>query len=214
MFNQETMLYQPQVLNREGFELLLVRFSQKDRARVMFAYDRVKEWHRGQWRRDGGRYFEHPKAVAAILLMLGITDADTIIAALCHDVKEDCSVTLEQIESEFGTAVARIVDLVSKEAGPGFSEDVYFATLTASGEPRAWLVKLADRLHNLATLTLDPDRIEWCNTKKIEQVEETRAKVLPLAVKLCATRGYRSYGKWFRTQLDLWCVQRWAEVYG
>jgi (p)ppGpp synthase/HD superfamily hydrolase len=202
-------LYQPTALNRAAFTGLLVDFSQEDVDRILDAYSFAKEAHRGQWRRSGVRYFEHPKAVAAILLQLEVRDADTICAALLHDVVEDCGVTLSQIEIRFGIQVERCVRLVSKN---GLTETKYFARLVRANEPGAWKVKLADRLHNLSTLTNDPSKQAWCNQKKLEQVSETRTSVMAIAALLRACSGNQMFGAWFQDQLELWCAQRWNEV--
>jgi GTP pyrophosphokinase len=207
--NESCVLYFPSPLNHAQFSELLAGFSPEDAERVMNAYEFAKEAHRGQWRRDGVRYFEHPKAVAAILLQLGVRDADTICAALLHDVVEDCSVALSQIEARFGARVARLVKLVTKT---GLSERKYFARLVYANEPGAWEVKLADRLHNLSTLTSDPGNQAWCNQKKLEQVFETRSSVMTIAALLRACSGNQQFGVWFQYQLELWCVQRWNEV--
>lgn len=84
--NESSVLYFPSTLNRAEFSELLAGFSPEDAERVMNAYEFAKQAHRGQWRRDGERYFEHPKAVAAILLKLGVSDADIIISHSqpCH----------------------------------------------------------------------------------------------------------------------------------
>ena len=68
------------------------------------------------------------------------------------------------------------------------------------------------RTHNLATLTDDPVRQEWCNLKKVEQVQETIARVMPVTAVLCAGSAYRELGVWFQEQLVGWCAQRCAEV--
>jgi hypothetical protein len=207
--NESRVLYFPSPLNHAQFSELLAGFSPEDVGRILDAYAFAKEAHRGQWRRSGVRYFEHPKAVAAILLQLGVRDPDTICAALLHDVVEDCGVTVSQIETRFGIQVARCVRLVSKT---GLTEAQYFARLVRANEPGAWKVKLADRLHNLSTLTDDPSKQAWCNQKKLEQVIETRTSVMDIAALLRACSGNQMFGAWFQNQLELWCAQRSNEV--
>lgn len=154
-------------IGREDFENM-IKFSlaPTEFRRVMRAYQLSKHGHKGQSRESGERYFEHPKAVAVILIReLRILDADTIITALLHDIQEDSFIlTWEDIEDVFGKDIVRYVRAVTKEPGKD-----YFENLLRAPTP-ALFVKLADRLHNLRTL-------EDCRPeKKIKQVKETREK--------------------------------------
>ena len=80
---------------------------------IRAAYDFAAECHSGQKRLSGDPYIVHPLAAATILADLYL-DPDTIKAALLHDVIEDCSVELEELNSRFGPDVARLVDGVTK----------------------------------------------------------------------------------------------------
>lgn len=114
--------------------------------------------HSGQRRQSGEPYIGHPVAVATILLDLRL-DASSIAAALLHDVVEDTSVRLEQIEQVFGPEIAHLVDGVTKltvleaqtkeEAQAGTYRKMFIAM---ADDPRVVLIKLADRLHNMRTL--------------------------------------------------------------
>ena len=81
--------------------------------RIQDAYGFAGECHDGQMRISGDPYIVHPLAAATILADLHL-DPDTIIAALLHDVVEDCGVTVEALDQRFGPDVARLVDGVTK----------------------------------------------------------------------------------------------------
>ncbi len=114
--------------------------------------------HAGQYRQSGEPYIDHPVAVATILLELRL-DAESIAAALLHDVVEDTGVSLEVIRNFFGVSIAHLVDGVTKLSGlehktkeeiqAGSYRKMFIAT---ADDPRVILIKLADRLHNMRTL--------------------------------------------------------------
>lgn len=126
--------------------------------------------HEGQLRKSGDPYITHPLAVMKIVEAWGM-DEDTIIAAVLHDTIEDTSVTLQEIKDKFGEQVAFLVDGVTKlgTARSGMRDlDTYLPStkdnllrlLVATGaDIRVLIIKLADRLHNLRTLSaLPPDK--------------------------------------------------------
>lgn len=123
------------------------------------AYAVAREAHEGQKRASGEPYIDHPVAVAYILMEMEL-DSASIAAALLHDVVEDTMVTLEQVEQLFGPEVAHLVDGVTKltvletqskeEAQAGTYRKMFIAM---ADDPRVVLVKLADRLHNLRTIS-------------------------------------------------------------
>ena len=137
------------------------------------AYALAAEAHHGTTRVSGEPFIEHPLAVARVLASLAM-DAAGIAAALLHDTVEDTSVTLAEIEADFGPVIASIVDGVTKfsmvgSAAPGDGarpeawptvdprtraqqETVRKLLVAMIREPRVVLLKLADRLHNLRTL--------------------------------------------------------------
>jgi GTP pyrophosphokinase len=80
---------------------------------VRRAYAFAAEAHAGQLRESGEPYINHPLAVAETLASIRM-DTATIVAALCHDVSEDCGVPMSELESRFGREVARLVDGVTK----------------------------------------------------------------------------------------------------
>ena len=147
-----------------------------DLPRIEAAYELAKKAHEGQVRSSGDPYISHPIAVAIILVGLGM-DSDTIIGALLHDVVEDTSVTLEDIEKQFGADVAELVDGVTKLANIPYSsraeqqaENVRKMLLAMAKDVRVVIIKLADRLHNMRTLDFripEKQRVKSLETMEI-----------------------------------------------
>ena len=115
--------------------------------------------HQGQYRKDGEPYVTHPLAVAAILASWRM-DIQTLASALLHDVVEDTPVTREQLTEQFGQSVADLVDGVTKldklqfESKTHAQAENFRKTLLAMArDVRVILIKLADRLHNMRTLS-------------------------------------------------------------
>ena len=118
--------------------------------------------HEGQLRRTGEPYVTHPIAVAGIVADLGL-DAPTIAAALLHDAVEDTGITTKWLAKEFGDQVAAVVDGVtkldrlefdSKEAQQAATIRKMFIAM--AHDWRVLLIKLADRLHNMRTISVMP----------------------------------------------------------
>lgn len=161
----------------------------KDSERVARAVEMAKKAHEGQFRKTGEPYIIHPMAVKKILEEWGM-DEDTIIAGILHDTVEDTNLTLADIKKEFGESVAFLVDGVTKlsTARTGMRDidtylpetrDNFLRLMIALGDDiRVLIIKLADRLHNLRTLSaLPPDK-----QKKI--AKETLEVFAPLADRL------------------------------
>ncbi len=161
----------------------------EESARIQKAVDIAKKAHEGQLRRTGEPYIVHPLAVKKILEDWGM-DEDTVIAGILHDTIEDTDLTLEDIKREFGEPVAFLVDGVTKlsTARNGMrdldtylpaTKDNFLRLMIALGDDiRVLIIKLADRLHNLRTLSaLPPDK-----QKKI--AKETLEVFAPLADRL------------------------------
>ncbi len=149
--------------------------------RIRKGYYYAKECHEGQFRKSGEPYIYHPLATAIILTTV-YADSDTIIAGLLHDVIEDCGITREQVEEEFGPEVGKLVYGVSKLGRINFSTeneyliDYYKKIIVGMSEdPRVIIVKLADRLHNMRTLYALPE----AKQKKI--AKETQEIFAPIA---------------------------------
>ncbi len=129
-----------------------------DEALLNRAYVYTVQKHGTQKRASGDPYFSHPVEVAGLMTDLKL-DQETIITALLHDTVEDTLATIEDIEANFGTEVARLVDGVTKlskiEAMPEnerAAENLRKFLLAMSEDIRVLLVKLGDRLHNMRTL--------------------------------------------------------------
>src|SRR4051812_39199259 len=131
----------------------------KDVARLEDAYRFSEAAHAGQTRQSGEPYISHPLAVAEILADWHL-DSQTLMAALLHDVTEDTSVTKDEISDTFGKPVAELVDGVSKldkiefqSAEQVQAENFRKMLLAMARDVRVILIKLADRLHNMRTLS-------------------------------------------------------------
>ncbi len=115
--------------------------------------------HEGQFRKENKPYIIHPVETVKILISLH-ADEDTLIAAFMHDVPEDTSTTIEEIEGKFGKKVAFLVNGVTKLAKVHYRNDMATRQveslkklfLYTAEDPRIILIKLADRLHNMRTL--------------------------------------------------------------
>lgn len=133
--------------------------------RVREAYKLADEAHLGQFRSSGEPYITHPIAVTEICAGWKL-DADSLMAALLHDVIEDQDVSKQELAEKFGADVAEIVDGVSKLERLHFetksqqqAESFRKMLLAMSRDVRVILIKLADRLHNMRTLdAVSPDK--------------------------------------------------------
>ena len=129
-----------------------------DLSRLEEAYHFSDAAHQGQLRKSGEPYISHPVAVAEILSQWQL-DAQTLCAALLHDVVEDTAVSTDDISKRFGKPVADLVDGVSKLDRIEFqsqqdaqAENFRKMLLAMARDVRVMLIKLADRLHNMRTL--------------------------------------------------------------
>ncbi|MBI3732042.1 MAG: bifunctional (p)ppGpp synthetase/guanosine-3',5'-bis(diphosphate) 3'-pyrophosphohydrolase, partial [Chloroflexi bacterium] len=134
-------------------------FPQADVSVVRHAYEFALRAHRSQTRKSGEPYIAHPLAVADLLADLRM-EPETIVAALLHDVLEDnLAVNLPQVETEFGKDVATLVNgvtkltLIDRSFEQTEAESMRKMFIAMSQDPRVILIKLADRLHNMRTLT-------------------------------------------------------------
>ncbi|MEO2158618.1 MAG: RelA/SpoT family protein, partial [bacterium] len=155
-----------------------------DLSAVSEAYALAEEAHSGQRRASGERFVTHAVEVATILAGLGL-DTDAVISGLVHDVVEDTSVDLEEIDKRFGKGVATIVDGVTKISRIEFHshtekqvENYRKLLLSMAKDARVILVKLADRLHNMRTLNALTEQ------QQTRIALETREIYAPLAHRL------------------------------
>jgi GTP pyrophosphokinase len=168
---------------------------------VRKAYHFAQKAHLGQLRLSGEEYFEHPKQTAIFLADLKL-DANTLCAALLHDVIEDCGVSYSELEEGFGPDVATLVNGVTKLTRTELINDAQFLPnveqiteynvtedvvqaetlrkmlMAMAEDVRVVLIKLADRLHNMRTISFLPD------ARKIAMARETLEIFAPLAHRL------------------------------
>ncbi|MCB0190882.1 MAG: GTP diphosphokinase [Anaerolineae bacterium] len=151
----------------------------------------AQEAHHGQARASGEPYFQHSLSVANILAELRL-DYETVSAALLHDVLEDTPVTYSELEEEFGTTVAKLVDGVTKmsqiqeyrgqskksKKEQAQAESLRKMFLAMVDDVRVVLIKLADRTHNMRTLHHLPEE------KRKRIARETLEIFAPLANRL------------------------------
>ncbi len=165
------------------FKVMEQRVSQEEVMRIREAFEMARLAHADQKRKSGEPYIFHPIAVANIVaeeLMLG---ANPVIAAFLHDVVEDTDYTIDDIQKRFGDDVAFLVRVVTKQEKDHYEMsrqmDNYKQMLDSIHyDIRALLVKLADRLHNMRTLSsMRPD-------KQMKIAGETDYFYAPLANRL------------------------------
>ncbi len=160
---------------------LKTRIKPGDRKNIRHAFEMAVEAHKSMRRKSGEPYILHPIAVARICVEeIGLGVRSTI-CALLHDTVEDTDITLDDIQREFGTEIARIVDGLTKISNvvdvnaSQQAENFRKILLTLTDDPRVIIIKLADRLHNMRTM--DSMRHE----KQLKISSETVYVYAPLA---------------------------------
>ena len=147
------------------------------------AYEYAAEKHYGMVRGTGEPYICHPLRVAKLVTEWGF-ESDVIIAAILHDVVEDCDTPLSEIRDLFGTNVANIVDVVTALSDKDFTDHTLTkaqrdllsdARLQKKMNDKALYVKIADRIDNLNTLSGVKE------AKRIPKAEHTREIIIPMA---------------------------------
>jgi GTP pyrophosphokinase len=175
-------------LAKEYKELLRISYqslNKEDKKLIRKAFDYAVDAHQHQRRKSGEAYIFHPISVAKIVASEIGLDAISIASALIHDVVEDNSDhSLERIEKEFGKNIAKIVDgltKIGKLNTKGYSdvsiqaENYRKMLLTLNDDVRVIIIKIADRLHNMQTLSSMPYE------KQIQKASETLYIYAPLA---------------------------------
>ena len=159
-------------------------FTKNQRREIRKAFVYASEAHSGIKRKSGEPYILHPLAVARIVSKEMGLDSVSIIGALLHDVVEDTEFTVKDIEKEFGKKVAKIIDGLTKIAEV-FDQNVSLQQenfrkmlLTLSDDIRVILIKIADRLHNMRTLS------SMSKKKQLKISSETLFLYAPLAHRL------------------------------
>ncbi|MBV9534498.1 MAG: bifunctional (p)ppGpp synthetase/guanosine-3',5'-bis(diphosphate) 3'-pyrophosphohydrolase, partial [Solirubrobacterales bacterium] len=155
-----------------------------DRGRVEEAFVYACVHHADQRRRSGEDFIVHPVGVAKICAGMRL-DTATLCAALLHDTVEDTSASLEDVREGFGEEVAGLVDGVTKLTGLTFqsrdeaqAENYRKMMVAMATDIRVILIKLADRLHNMRTITA------LSKQKQIEKARETLDIYAPIAHRL------------------------------
>ena len=150
-----------------------------DVERVLAACDYADLAHDGVTRKSGEPYILHPIAVSSILSHMRL-DAETLMAALLHDVIEDTEFNKDDIAEKFGRTVAELVDGVTKlshSSDKEYNKAASFRRILQATlqDPRVIIIKLADRYHNMTTLgSLRPD-------KRMRIAQETSDIFVPMA---------------------------------
>ncbi|MBT8273783.1 MAG: RelA/SpoT family protein [Bacteroidia bacterium] len=166
-------------------ELLKISYrilTADDKKMIRKAFEIAVDAHKDQRRNSGEAYIFHPIAVAKIVASEIGLDATSITAALLHDVVEDTSYTLDDIEQMFGETVARIVDGLTKISSLKKDMDISLQAenfrkmlLTLNDDVRVIIIKIADRLHNMQTLE------NMSAEKQVKIASETLYIYAPLA---------------------------------
>ena len=163
---------------------LKMKLKKGDKELLRTAFEMAAEAHQTMRRKSGEPYIHHPLAVAQICVEeIGLGVRSTI-CALLHDTVEDTDVTLEEVEREFGSEIARIIDGLTKIStvvdtnSTQQAENFKKILLTLTDDPRVILIKLADRLHNMRTM--DSMKRE----KQLKIASETVYVYAPLAHRL------------------------------
>ena len=165
------------------FAMLAKRLDEEQMKMVRAAYNFAAVAHKDQKRKTGEPYIIHPIAVARIVAEEMGLGANPVMAAFLHDVIEDCPYTIDDIRERFGDDVAFLVGVVTKQKKAKYDKSKQvdnFRQILSSVQfdVRAILVKLADRLHNMRTLSsMRPD-------KQMKIASETDYFYAPLANRL------------------------------
>jgi GTP pyrophosphokinase len=186
-----SLLSQNYDMNKISIQYDEQRFTDSQREGIEGALSYATIAHKGQTRRSGEPYVTHPVAVAETVALWGL-DHEAVMAALLHDVVEDTPITTLEIEAIFGPNVAQLVDGVTKLAAiealagaagdndrlESTNENLRKLLLATAKDFRVILIKLADRLHNLRTLSyLSPE-------KRLRIAKESLDVFAPLADRL------------------------------
>jgi guanosine-3',5'-bis(diphosphate) 3'-pyrophosphohydrolase len=170
-------------MDRKGFfKVLEAHADRLDIDAIARAYAFSEHAHGGQKRLSGEPFIGHSAEIARILIDLNLVDTDTIAAALLHDVIEDTDTTLAELQAEFGSQTAQLVDGVTKIGHLRFQsreqrqvENYRKLLLSMARDIRIIMIKLADRVHNMRTLEYLPEE------KRQRISQETRDIYAPLA---------------------------------
>lgn len=171
----------------QEFRTSIRHLPAQDIERIERAFTLGKTVHADQKRKSGEPYFNHPIAVARMLIDMG-ADADTVIAALLHDTVEDTPLTLQEIDRLFDGNTATLIDGVTKlgvrdlEDSPRLNEQMEtlrkIFTLMQE-DVRIMVIKIVDRLHNMQTVEF------LSKERQLSLAKETLDIYVKIADKLC-----------------------------
>jgi len=188
----------------DGLTAKLGHLPKAELKAIRDAYKFADEAHLGQFRASGEPYITHPIAVAGLVADWKL-DSQAIQAALMHDAMEDCGITKTELIERFGATTAELVDGLTKLDKLNFStreegqaESFRKMLLAMSRDVRVILVKLADRLHNMRTMSaMKPD-------KRQRIARETLDIYAPIAHRLGLNQVYRELQELSFTHLNPW----------
>lgn len=169
--------------SKEFLRYIRPHYSPDDVGRLEVAVEFATEAHAGQMRKSGAPYIDHPMAVAKKLVDLHM-DADSVIAGLLHDVPEDTSRTIADVEGLFGPTVAFLVAGVTKVSKlkyrglERYIDNLQKMFVAMAEDVRVIIIKFCDRLHNLETLDSLP------RDKQLRIARESLEVYAPLAHRL------------------------------
>lgn len=194
-----TIFFQKKTLTTDLYSVVNSYMSEKDVQIIKKAYKLSENAHRGQYRKSGEKYINHPLAVSIILADLRL-DYCCIVAAILHDCIEDTYITKDDISKEFGAQIAHIVEGVTNLTNLKFnskhhkqSKNLQKLFFAMSKDMRVIIIKLADRLHNMRTIS------SMNKEKQMEKAVETEEIYAPIADRL----GLNS----IKTELEDICFQ-------
>ncbi|MBI2463257.1 MAG: bifunctional (p)ppGpp synthetase/guanosine-3',5'-bis(diphosphate) 3'-pyrophosphohydrolase [Candidatus Spechtbacteria bacterium] len=157
--------------------------KQKDRMLIERAFVMARNAHEGQFRKSGEPYVVHPLDAALTLALMHL-DPSTVAAAMLHDVVEDTNITEKELEKEFGEEISFLVNGVTKlgklkyRGAERHAENLRKMLLAMAEDIRVVLIKFADRLHNMKTLSALPE------AKRRRIALETMEIYAPIAMRL------------------------------
>ncbi len=165
MFNEKTLITSiPKDISLNDLLRIIKKYiNSNDLDLVRLAFEFAESAHRGQMRKSGVPYIQHPLATAYILANMRL-DVNIIMAALLHDVPEDTQVTLEEIEKNFGHDIASMVKGITKlgkvkyRGIERYIENLRKMFVAMAEDVRVMIIKFADRIHNLSTLESLPPK--------------------------------------------------------
>ncbi|HRZ95180.1 MAG TPA: RelA/SpoT family protein [Candidatus Moranbacteria bacterium] len=191
----------------------------KREARIRSAYEIALLAHKGQKRKSGEDYIQHPLHTALTLAKIGM-GSKTISAGLLHDVPEDTKTTLSEVENKFGHEIASLVDGVTKLGKlrlKGTKEEIYLENLrkmflAMAEDVRVVIIKLADRLHNMETLeSVDKEKQHRIALETMEifaplanrlGIGEIKARLEDLAFRHLDSKNYEYVSKLSRKEFE------------